>query len=447
MRIVIHVGMHKTGSSSIQHTFARLQHPDLEYIDWGISGNHSALFVLLFGDTDRLAGYHGFEARGPEFIRGLPALREDWRKRVSAQLAGAADKTVIFSGEDISHPSFYNALPRLRDFFSEWSNDISVIGYARPPAGFMASAFQQRLKGGVTADLFSGAASPHYCDRFESIDRIFGRDTVSLGEFSPDRLLNGDVVQDFTLKIGLGPLKEDQIIRANESLSLEAAALLYVQRHLGQGFVAGFDGAHVANNRFIARLATIGRRKFALSPQMLAPILEKERDDIAWMEDRLGHGFSGGSAAHKDAISSLDDLIDIALEQYDAVQELLGEKAAVEGPATTEALVSALERLREQCYAQATGARPAKNSLQQKGTSSMPTKTDRPQPTEEELQLRRLLANILWIGDHKDDMPSDPAERKAAFALVRQDYLKKAIDLTRRLENHKLMIVEAKSQD
>lgn len=446
MKIVIHIGMHKTGSSSIQQTFAPLKHPDLEYIDWDFSGNHSTLFVLLFQDADKLAEYHEFKARGPEFIRGLPALREDWRKRVSAQLAGAADKTVIFSGEDISNPSLENALPRLRDFFGEWSNDISVIGYARPPAGFMVSAFQQYLRGGTIANLSKGGASPQYRARFERIDQTFGRDIVRLREFSPDRMLNGDVVQDFAHEIGLGPLKEDQIIRANESRSLEAAALLYVQRKLGQGFVQGFDGAQVVNNTFIARLATIGTRKFAFSPQMLAPILEKERDDIAWMEDRLGHGFSGGSAAHKDAISSLDDLVDIALEQYDAVQELLGEKAAIEGPATPESLVRALERLREKCYAQVVDARSAKRSLQQKGTSSMPTKTDRPQPTEEELQLRRLLANILWIGDHKDDMPSDPAERKAAFALVRQDYLKKAIDLTRRLENHKLMIVEAKPQ-
>jgi hypothetical protein len=298
VKIIIHVGMHKTGSSSIQHTFARLQHPDLEYIEWNSGGNHSALFVLLFEDADKLAGYHAFKARGPEFIRKLPALREEWRARVSTQLAGAGDKTVIFSAEDISGPRFKNASQRLHDFFAGWSNDISVIGYARPPAGFMASAFQQRLKGGNTPDLFSGGASPTYRARFEKIDRIFGRDDVRLRGFAPNSLLNGDVVQDFAHEIGVGPLKEDQIIRANESLSLEAVALLYVQRKMGQGFVQGFNGAPAANNTFIARLATIGTRKFAFSPQMLAPLLEKERADIAWMEDRLGHPFADAGAAH-----------------------------------------------------------------------------------------------------------------------------------------------------
>lgn len=441
MKIIIHVGMHKTGSSSIQHTFARLQHPDLEYIDWGDSGNHSALFVLLFEDADKLAEYHGFKARGPEFARTLPALREDWSARVSQQLATAGDKTVVFSAEAISLPGFKSALPRLHDFFSGWAENVSAIGYARPPGDFMASAFQQHLKGGNIPELSRGGASPDYRARFEKIDRVFGRDTVSLREFSSERLLGGDVVQDFAHGIGVGPLAEGQIIRSNESLSREAVALLYVQRKLGQGFVAGFDLAHAANVVFIDQLAMIGTRKFAFSPRMLAPVLERQRGDIAWMEERLGHPFSESGAAHPDAIDSLDDLVDIALGQFDAVQDLLGAEA-VDGPATTKSLVRALEQLRERAYAQVAGAQKAAQPSKPKGNLPMATKTDRPKPTEEELRLRRVIANILWHCDHKDDMPSDPAERKAAFDLVKQDYRRKALDLTRSLENNNLMIVE-----
>ncbi|WP_117295948.1 hypothetical protein [Rhodobacteraceae bacterium W635] len=76
----------------------------------------------------------------------------------------------------------------------------------------------------------------------------------------------------------------------------------------------------------------------------------------------------------------------------------------------------------------------------------MATKTDRLEHTEEDLRLRRILARVLWNSDHKDDMPSDPAERKAAFDLVRRDYQKKALDLTRRLENNNLKLVETDKQ-
>lgn len=451
MKIIIHVGMHKTGSSSIQHTFARLKHPDIAYIDWGASGNHSGLFVLLFEDLEKLPDHHSYRARGPEIAQKLPTMRDEAHANVSRQLANAADKTVIFSAEAISSPPFENAVQRLHNFVADWTNDISIIGYAHPPASVIPSAFQQILKTGNVARLANGGAAPHYRARFQRIDRIFGRNRVYLKEFTKGSLIDGDVVQDFSNLVGLGQVEEDQIVRANESLSLEAGALLYVQRKLGQGFVAGFNDANRANSAFTDRLATIGHRKFAFSSKMLAPILERDRDDIAWMEARLGHPFSDSGTDHKDAIDSLDDLVDIALGQFDAVQELLGEKA-VEGPATTESLVQALERLREQCYAQvlhtnaghaATGeARP----LTETGIATMATKTDRLDPTEEDLRLRRILARLLWNSDHKDDMPSDPAERKAAFDLVRRDYQKKALDLTRRLENNNLKLVETDKQ-
>lgn len=76
----------------------------------------------------------------------------------------------------------------------------------------------------------------------------------------------------------------------------------------------------------------------------------------------------------------------------------------------------------------------------------MTTKTARPVANEEERRTRRILALVLWNADNKDDMAADPAERKAAYALVKQDYLKKARDLTRRLKNKNLKLLEIEKQ-
>lgn len=75
----------------------------------------------------------------------------------------------------------------------------------------------------------------------------------------------------------------------------------------------------------------------------------------------------------------------------------------------------------------------------------MAIKIEQPMPTKEELHQRRVLARILWHSDHKDDMSQDPAERKAAFDLLKNDYLKKAIDITRHLENNNLRLTEFKT--
>jgi len=428
MKVIIHVGMHKTGSSSIQRTFAQLKHPDLEYIEWARSGNHSGLFVLLFEEADKVGEYHSFKSRGPDFQKTLPKLHRNWKHQVSKQLSKAGNKTVIFSAEGISGPRFDSSVERLHDFFASWSRDILIIGYARPPAGFMASAFQQRLKGGHNTNLSQSVVPPTYRMRFEKIDTTFGKDRVTIKEFSAGRLVQGDVVQDFAQEISVAALPEDRIIRTNESLSLEAVALLYVQRQLGQGFVSGYNLAHAANNAFISSLGKIGTRKFAFSSKMLVPILEKERDDIAWMEERLGHAFSDPGTDHKDAIDSLDDLVDIALGQFDAVQEVLGEKA-VNGPATTDNLVRALEVLREDCYAAVGTPRTvgADHSL-----------------GEENLTLRRTFAHLLWVNEGKADGLDDPAELSAEWDAVRTDYIEKAADLLRRLERNGFKLAETK---
>jgi hypothetical protein len=419
--------MHKTGTSSIQDTYFRFQDPGFEYVDWN-SGNHSGLFVLLFQDVAKLANYHGFAARGPEFIRDLPRLRAEWRKRLEEQIAAADGKTLLFSAEAISGPEFSQANHRLAAFFRDRCDRSDVIGYARPPAGFMASAFQQYLKGGEIGK----KPFPHYRARFEKIDAAFGRDNVTIRAFSRDRLIGGDVVRDFAETAGIAMPPEDRIVRSNESLSLEATALLYVQRKLGAGFVKGFEGAHQANNKFIASLAAIGTGKLAFSDAMMAPMLEDIAEDIAWMEARIGHPFSEVSASSPDAISSLDDLVDIALQNYDKVLDFLGENAAKEaGAATLENLVNALDALRERSYQDVVEKRKLNMAKEAK------------EPTEEELALRRRLANILWHLDMGEALPATQDQRAEEFKTVRSDYMKKALKLVRQLENNKLSLVEA----
>ncbi len=345
MRLVIHVGMNKTGSSSIQSTFSRLNNPEYSYVDWK-SPNHSPLHILLFQDQLQLANYHIFRAKGPKFARTLPEMRAKWTDKLSRQLSQIEDKTVLFSAEDISNPIFERANREALKFFRAFANEIDVFGYARPPGSFMSSAFQQRLKGGTVAL----KAFPQYRARFQMIDSVFGQDNVTIREFARSRLLNGDVVQDFAQVAGLPMPAQHQIVRANEGLSLEAVALLYVQRKYGAGKVQGFAQANQVNRTFINCLATIGNGKLVFSERMLAPLLDEIRDDIAWMEQRMGHSFSelGGAAG---GIDLYDDLVEIALLNYDAVLDRLGKDAPDMGPANLDNLVCALEMLWAKCYA------------------------------------------------------------------------------------------------
>ena len=159
--------------------------------------------------------------------------------------------------------------------------------------------------------------------------------------------MNGDVVQDFVHRIGLNDLHLESTVRSNESLTLEATALLYVNMRFGRGFVTGFPSAFRLHHEFVDILGSIGNRKLAFSDSMMEETLQRSQGDIRWIEHRLGHGFAQRKSEPSDAITSFDDLIDVAVAQYQAVQNVLGEGPALHRAATLENLIFALEQLHD----------------------------------------------------------------------------------------------------
>lgn len=350
MKILIHAGMPKTGSSSIQAHFFKSTYPGFRYVRWKGS-NHCGLFVLLFQDSELLASYRGFRLRGPEFCARLPQMREDWLASLTEDLtqAKANGETLIFSAEDISDPRFNGAVGRMAEFFGQWSDDITVMAYVRRPLSYAASAFQQRFKGPDRRTLNTQSLWPFYKARFARLDEVFGRDRVILKPYDRDALSGGDVVRDFASILGVEMIEVPEV-EANITLSAEATALLYTQRRRGAGFVAGFDRAYAANTAFIKALRGIGKSKLTFADSLWNPVLEKNRADLDWIEDRLGVPLRDTPTPDAIAISGEEDLFRIATENQGALETaLLGTLHRDTRPAIKKT-VSTLELLRRLSY-------------------------------------------------------------------------------------------------
>ncbi|NDY93098.1 hypothetical protein [Ideonella livida] len=141
-RCILHVGLHKTGSSSIQETLYRnASLRGAHYLDLG-EANASGMVKLLFGGAEQASQTPLARQQGDEAARDLA------RKRLDRALAevGPAD-TVIFSAEALSRLSIHG-LQALQAALAPQFQSIEVVGYVRDMPGFMASAFQQRVKGG-----------------------------------------------------------------------------------------------------------------------------------------------------------------------------------------------------------------------------------------------------------------------------------------------------------
>ena len=321
-RIILHAGMHKTGSTAIQEVFgshgvAGVDHPG------GTRANLSDMVLLLFAEDALLDKTHA--ARWPHLgrralLRARAQERDRLEARIGAWLERGTAPLFLVSAEDISAPDFDRAaVARMAEFFHRFDAETHVHAYARAPASFMQSAFQQRVKqekpGAV--DLDAANLWPRYRSRIAPLDDVFGPDRVHLRAFDPEMFPEGDVVADFADWLGVGPVTAP-CARANDGLSCEAVCVIFCRL---AGLLARDYPAPDLAARFRATparaLAGFGTRAFAFSPAFLAPAQAAQRADLDWIEARLGRALPDrardggvGSAAEMHAVAETcrDDL-------------------------------------------------------------------------------------------------------------------------------------------
>jgi len=318
----IHVGMHKTGTTSVQETFAHAPQGRVRAFPW--PPNHSARLATLYEDDPWRIRNHRLLNRSRAEVAQLQAgFRENLRNVLAQWRRHPGISTVLFSGEQISQIGFFDppALGRMRDELSEFCDEIRLIGYLRAPRSFVASDFQQVLKMGGPARFEFDRYWPHYRARFERMDEVFGRGAVVLRKFDPAGFVGGDVVLDLAEFVAW-PTAGLHIVRSNEGIGLEAMALLYAIRRAGYGEGGGKLKATTLSMWMSDVLSPISRRKLVLAPGLLDGLMLRHSADLAWAEARLGASLEEREPTGADVIRSERDLLDIAAEMRGAIDGL-----------------------------------------------------------------------------------------------------------------------------
>ncbi len=339
-RCIIHVGMHKTGTTSIQHSLEGFDNERFIYADLDSVCNHSlAVFSVFARHPERHHLHKAAGRKGAEIREYNNAIRQDLKQCI-AQTEG---RTLVISGEDISVLS-RSELVEMYDYFHEHFETITIVAYIRPPAAFMTSAFQQRIKGGNIGFNLERTYR-NYRQNFEKFDDVFGRNNVQLWKFDPGTFPGNCVVRDFCARLGISiPL--ERIVRFNESFSRQVVGLLYTYKKFGKEFRAdlmrGPESQHLAQ-----RLSGVGTTKFRFSPSTVRPILNANRADIEWMESRLGKTLTEdlGSSQPGD-VTDERDLIHTSKETAHQLRMLVGDRGAIgisgRGPREISVLVHAI---------------------------------------------------------------------------------------------------------
>lgn len=141
--LVLHIGMNKTGSTSIQESLANYNDKGSAYLQVPHGGaNHSLIYNTLFRDNPRTYYRHARSKRDAFYIDNL---QKKFTTDIESFLTTASAQTIISSGEDITRLS-QSELKRLKRYFNGHFLKIQIFGYVRPPVSFMSSALQQRIR-------------------------------------------------------------------------------------------------------------------------------------------------------------------------------------------------------------------------------------------------------------------------------------------------------------
>jgi hypothetical protein len=286
-RLILHIGMPKTGSSYLQAFLAQnvgvlaghgIDYPNLVPLDSAIAG------VVTSGNAVRFAA----ALLPPEHPSALkPAAAETEWVKLRDVLAAAKLPTVLLSSE-FFWPVPAEGFARLRSAAAEAGFDCGVIVFLRRQDEFLQSHYAQlvsgrrRPKGGrprESAEEFctrmlmeSERGGYFYSRRLRPLADLFGPQSIIVRPFEKSQFVGGNLAFDFLAALGLEQAADfttPQQQSLNDGPSALELKTLLLLKAVGLRF------------RYRSRLAALARRLGGagyaanlLSPELKARILE-----------------------------------------------------------------------------------------------------------------------------------------------------------------------------
>ncbi|MEQ8517032.1 MAG: hypothetical protein RIC38_15655 [Chromatocurvus sp.] len=241
MRLILHIGTEKTGSTAIQHHLLANRHAlarrGVRLPESPRQGNQRDL-VAAFMPGD----FHDDFLRTRDLVDA--DVRDAWRteflEAFAAEIEAAkADADVFVVSSEHFHSRLLqpDSVAQLATFLDPLFNDISVICYLRRQDEMALSFYSEKLRAGFIPPEILPLCNirrlqgdlPPYFDFEALLERwgeAFGRGRMAPRLYEADSLANADVVEDFFQQADLGSPETRLPEAANPSLSHAAQATL-----------------------------------------------------------------------------------------------------------------------------------------------------------------------------------------------------------------------------
>jgi hypothetical protein len=278
-KIILHIGMHKTGTTAIQSAYNGYNDGSLSYADLGYENHSIPLYTIFSGAEER---YHIWKSQrlSNDQIRNKKA---DLLNRLEGVFLNPPTENLLISGEDIS------ALPEsgvkeLAALIAKHGFEAKILAYVRSPLSFMVSACQEEIKNGES---LTTPPHPVFRHRVEKFIDTFGRDNVEIREFSRNALIGGDILADFAAATNTDMRQPGE--SSNQSLSTEALRVVYLLNQLVDSFR---DSKQLVNAKQKCindlRVLLPGTTKFP--NEFISPLVDG--NDVLWLKEATGIDFT-----------------------------------------------------------------------------------------------------------------------------------------------------------
>ncbi len=227
-RLVLHAGLPKTGSTSIQR-FLNANASALG--DQGVlfrptadrrnRRDHNFLAVAFWNRVQRIYA----DRYGDDLERLQRDSLDAWTGLLDEFRSGDHD-TLVLSGEFFTRAAVGPMAEFAREHLDDF--DVRVLFYLRQPSTHYVSWLQQHLKGSNTLMPF-GRKRSHWARMLRMWTRV---GDVTIREFDRSALVGGDVVEDFASVLGVDITGFERPTDANESISAEGMDLLLEHRRI-----------------------------------------------------------------------------------------------------------------------------------------------------------------------------------------------------------------------
>jgi len=293
--LLVHAGMPKTGTTSIQNALYAARERLLEtdgLLYPSIAANHTNSICTLFltDPTKHISN----QMAGVRTRDQVLALQAEYRARWVHDLERNHWDTLLISAEGASNLS-RGELAALADWFRLYVDEIKVVYYLREPIAYTTSVTQQLLKGGMTLERLSDKPEvPNFKGRLNNAIGAFGRENVAIRDFGAAVKAEGGLVADFCDAFSLSPEGRAAVLAEakidNESLSGEAADMLSRLNTLRPLFVDGARSPQRTGRETLTFEALPGN-KFVLPLAVRQAVYERTRPDVEWLNGTFGTAF------------------------------------------------------------------------------------------------------------------------------------------------------------